>query len=100
MLKLKISTYDTNQTNAQHLIQAAIETEIKRLQRALARTNKILETFEKKYHVTSDVFFLEGTAEDLDGGDEEYISWLGEQQIKYQLIASIQQLESIEYVAQ
>ncbi|MGM3307159.1 hypothetical protein ACSQ6I_14500 [Anabaena sp. WFMT] len=45
-------------------------------------------------------FFTHWTAEDLEGGDEEYVSWLGEIKIKEKLTNSLPKLEAIEYVTQ
>jgi len=68
-----------------HLVKSAIETEIARLELALEMANKRLMPFDKKYNVTSDHFISHLTAEDLDGGDDEYVSWAGEYQLKQRL---------------
>ncbi len=38
--------------------------------------------FETKYQISSEFFFTHWTAEDLEGGDEEYVNWSGEIKIK------------------
>jgi hypothetical protein len=40
------------------------------------------------------------TAENLSGGDDEYVSWAGEIKIKDKLIKALQKLDTIEYVTQ
>jgi hypothetical protein len=54
----------------------------------------------KTYNVlsTKPTFIDHWTAEDLEGGDDEYVSWAGEIQIKHKLINALQKLETIEYV--
>ncbi|WP_242039595.1 hypothetical protein [Anabaena sphaerica] len=45
-------------------------------------------------------FFTNWTAENLEGGDEEYVSWAGEIKIQHKLTNSLEKLENIEYVTQ
>jgi len=78
----------------QIIIKNAIESEIKNLQRSLSKTNQILLKFEEKYQIYSDFFINHWTAENLEGGDDEYVSWAGEIQIKHKLINSLQKLET------
>lgn len=40
------------------------------------------------------------TAEDLEGRDDEYVTWAGEIKIKQRLVNALQKLEGIEYVTQ
>ncbi|MCE2698084.1 MAG: hypothetical protein PX483_01485 [Nostocales cyanobacterium LE14-WE4] len=100
MLQLQIKSDSPDLEIVQNLVKAAIESEIKSLQRSLAKTNKLLMEFETKYQISSEFFFTHWTAEDLEGGDEEYVSWYGEIKIKKKLTNSLQKLEAIEYVTQ
>ncbi|GAB4420033.1 MAG: hypothetical protein Fur0044_16730 [Anaerolineae bacterium] len=79
------------------LIQSAIESEIARLELALKMAEKRLGPFEQKYGVTSDYFMAEMVAEDLAGGDEEYVSWAGEYKLKQRLQEKLRQLQEISY---
>ena len=99
MLQLQIKSDLPDIENIQNLIKTAIESEIKNLQRSLSKTNQILLKFEEKYQVSSDFFINHWTAEGLEGGDDEYVSWAGEIQIKHKLINALQKLETIEYVS-
>ncbi len=58
---------------------------------------KRLAPFEEKYGVTSDHFITEMTAEDLDGQDDEYISWAGEYKLMQRLQEKLQKLREIDY---
>lgn len=40
-----------------------------------------------------------GTAQDLKGGDEEYIRWTGELKIRERVLEDLKRLKNIEYVS-
>jgi len=80
-----------------HLIQSAVESEIAKLELGLKLARKRLAQFEQKYGVTSEYFISEMVAEDLDGGDEEYVNWAGEYKLMQRLQDKLQQLQEIEY---
>ncbi len=96
MRQFRITTNESNRDHAKGLIQSAIESEIQRFRRSLVKTNNLLEKFEQKYKTSSEYFFVNRTAQDLEGQDDEYISWKGEFLIKQALTKSLQELESIE----
>jgi len=100
MLQLQIKSDSTDTEIVKNLVRSAIESEIKNLHRSLVKTNKLLREFEEKYQISSDFFFTQWTAEDLEGGDREYVSWAGEIEIQNKLTNSLQKLEEIEYVTQ
>ncbi len=79
------------------LVKSAIDAEVTRLELALEMAKKRLLYFEKKYKVTSDHFMSHFAAEDLEGGDEEYVMWSGEYQLKQRLAQKLTQLREIEY---
>lgn len=79
------------------LVQSAIESEVTRLELALKMAEKRLAPFEEKYHVTSDYFMAEMAAEDLAGGDDEYVTWAGEYKLKQRLQEKLRQLQEISY---
>lgn len=80
------------------VVKSAIHAEIKRLEIGLNKTDKEIRKFEGKYKISSDIFMKEYAAEDLDGGDDEYISWKGEVKIKERIIEELNKLKEIEYV--
>lgn len=99
MVKLEIISDNKDTELVKNLVEIAINSEIKNLQRSLSKTDKILAQFETKYQISSDFFLTNYTAEDLEGGDEEYILWLGEIKIKEKLTNSLAKLKEIEYVS-
>jgi len=98
MLELQIKSDSADIEIEQSLIKNAIDGEVKNLQRAILKTEHLLKQFEKKYQVSSEFFLENYTAEDLQGGDDEYISWLGEIKTKERLIYSLKKLQQINYV--
>lgn len=97
MIKLQIKS-DTKD-NVLDIVKTAIFAEIKRLEIGLEKTNKQIEKFESKYKVSSEIFQKKFTAENMKKGDEEYIEWAGELKIREKILADIERLKSIEYVA-
>jgi hypothetical protein len=81
----------------QQLVKSAIDSEIARLELALMSARKRLLSFESKYNVTSDHFIAALTAEDLAGGDDEYVQWAGEYRLWQRLQQKLDQLRGIEY---
>jgi len=80
-----------------HLVKTSIESEAQKLELAVELANKRLQPFEAKYQVTSEEFISRFAAEDLDGGDDEYVCWAGEFQLKQRLLDKLAQLREIEY---
>ena len=80
-----------------HLVQSAIESERTRLRLALKLARERLIPFEQKYSVSSEYFISEMAAEDLEGGDEEYVRWAGEYRLMQRLQEKNQQLREINY---
>ena len=80
-----------------HLVQSAIRSEITRLELALRLARERLAPFEQEYGVTSEHFISEMAAEDLKGGDDEYVRWAGEFKLMQRLQAKLRQLQEISY---
>jgi len=81
---------------ARVLVQSVIESEVTRLELALGLARKRLAPFEQKYGVTSEDFISKMAAEDLEGGDNEYVRWAGEYQLAQRLREKIRRLREIE----
>ena len=96
MAKLKIISDKKDVTDT---IKSAISSEIKRLEIGLNRTNREIKKLEDEYRVPSEAFLKEFTAEDLKGGDEEYIRWTGELKMRDRILDELKKLKDIEYVA-
>ena len=74
-----------------------VESQIAELESALMLVDTRLRPFEQKYGVTSDYFIAEMTAEDLTGGDDEYIHWVGEYQLRRKLQEKLNALMADQY---
>ena len=96
MIKLKIIS---DKENVVDIIKSAISAELKRLEIALSRTDKEIKKFEDEYKISSEIFLKEFAAEDLRGGDDEYIRWVGELKIRDRILEDLKKLKEIEYVA-
>lgn len=97
MIRLEIQS---NFEDAEHLIRSAISSQIKRLRLGINKAESALKQFEDKYHISSEDFLSHGSAEDLEGEDEEYVAWLGEFKIKQALTEELNKLSQAEYVTQ
>jgi hypothetical protein len=68
-----------------------------RLRVGIERTKRRLATFEARYSVDTAHFMREMTAEDLAGGDMEYVEWAGEAQLLDGLVGELEELEHAHY---
>ncbi len=93
MIKVKVQS--TSRDSAVDAIKTAISSEIKRLEIGLLKTVKQLEKFEKKYRVSSKVFRQRFTAEDLKGGDREYVEWMGELALQERIADDLRKLKRV-----
>ena len=82
-----------NAINILHLVHSTIDAEVHRLQLAIALEKQKLIVYESKYQVSSDYFIESMTAEDLAGGDDEYICWAGEFKLYQKLLAKQKTLQ-------
>jgi len=80
------------------LVRSAINAEIVKLELASQLSNNRLMPFEQKYNITSDYFIVNMASEDLEGGDDEYITWAGEYKLKQRLEDKLYKLKKIDYV--
>ena len=64
-----------------------------RLRAGIERTRRRLVQFEQRYSVDTAYFLQEMTAEDLEGGDLEYVEWAGEAKLLEGLEAELTELE-------
>ena len=90
---------NNNAVNILHLVHSTIDVEVSRLQLAIQYAKQKLAVYVTKYQVSSDYFMESMTAEDLIGGDDEYICWMGEFKLYQKLLAKQKTLQDIDYVA-
>ena len=81
----------------QQLLRTAIKGETSRLELALDAARQRLLPFEEKYKVASAQFLEKMAAEDLDGGDLEYVEWAGEYRLMERLVYKLNALGDIKY---
>jgi hypothetical protein len=73
--------------------------ETSRLEFGMRSTERHIQLFEERYHVTSAEFLRDFAAEDLAEGDREYICWAGELRIRERIAAQLEMLKGIQYAA-
>jgi hypothetical protein len=96
-LQLKIEL--ESQQAAESVLQA-LEAYKEHLRQNIARTERHLQAFEERYGVSTSVFITEMTAEDLVGGDLDYIEWSGEFELLKGLQQELQELDRARYQLQ
>lgn len=87
------------QDNALDLVRSAIAAEVSRLELGLKATERHIHAFEERYKTTSAVFLRDFVAEDLAGGDREYVVWAGELKLRERIAAQLETLKGIQYAA-
>jgi hypothetical protein len=80
----------------QAVVQALEAYKVRR-RASITRTKRRLATFEVRYGVDTRHFLHEMTAEDLQGGDLEYVEWAGEAKLLEGLEAELRELEYASY---
>ena len=93
-VKLVIELQDKE--GAQPILQA-VKSYKARLRASIERTRCRLEQFEQQYGVDTARFLQEMTAEDLEGGDLEYVEWAGEAKLLESLQRELSELENARY---
>lgn len=96
MTTVKIKSDSDNATA--DTIKAAIQAEIKRLELGLQKTERHIAKFENEYKIPSETFLAKFAAEDMKGGDAEFVEWAGELKIKDKIISALKGLMEIQYV--
>lgn len=82
---------------AVQMVLQALDVQKTRLRASIARTKRRLSNFEQRYGVTTEHFMTGMTAEDLLGGDLEYVEWAGEAHLLDGLNAELRELEHARY---
>ena len=98
MVELLIKTH--NQSQVKSLIKEVIDQKIELLEQTWELYQERLKHFESKYGITSEQFKQTWSAEDLEGGDIEYVEWSGEYQLALLVWEKLQILKSLIYVTQ
>lgn len=77
------------------VVGRAIASYAQTLSRSIERTQRRLHEFEARYQTSTDYFLEQMTAEDLEGGDLEYVEWAGEAKLLQGLTAELVVLEHV-----
>mgnify|MGYP001570339409 CR=1 FL=1 len=76
---------EPTQNEALALVQGAINAQVARLELALQAARSRVLPFEQKYRIPSSRFLAQFVVEDLEGGEDEYLSWAGEYRLYLRL---------------
>ena len=90
-------TIQLDSPQAAQTVVRAIDQYKTHLRTSIERTQRKLKKFEQQYNVTTSHFLTYMTAEDLSGGDIEYVEWAGEAQLLTGLQAELETLEHASY---
>lgn len=96
-MTIRLQIQSDAQESAVDLIRSAITAETNRLELGLKTTERHIHSFEKRYHVTSEVFLKDFAAEDLADGDREYVCWAGELKLRERISLQLETLRGIQY---
>lgn len=97
MIRLQIQS--DAQEGAMEIIRSAIMAETSRLELGMRATERHIQIFEDRYHVTSVDFLRNFAAEDLTGGDREYVCWAGELKLRERIASQLETLKGIQYAS-
>lgn len=84
----------TDRAGAQAVLNA-LEAYKARLRASVERTERRLREFEARYGVDTRTFLAQMAAEDLAGGDLEYVEWAGEAKLLEGLRRELRDLEDV-----
>jgi hypothetical protein len=77
------------------IVAAALAQYRQRLLHSVQRTNEYLRAFEERYSVSTQTFLTEYAAEDLEGGDREYVEWAGEAAVLEKLTVELETTDAL-----
>lgn len=98
-MSLQLTIEVESRQAAQSVLQA-LEAYKEQLRQSIARTQRHLQAFEARYGVSTKVLLAEMTADDLSGGDLDYIEWTGEFELLKGLQRELQELDRARYQLQ
>ncbi|MBK7218776.1 MAG: hypothetical protein IPH95_17380 [Candidatus Promineofilum sp.] len=86
-----------DEAQAYRAVLSAIDAYKQRLRAGIARGRRQLTLFEERYGVSTEHFLTHMAAEDLSGGDMEYVEWAGEAKLLGNLETELAELEQARY---
>ncbi|NOX60799.1 MAG: hypothetical protein GXP42_02455 [Chloroflexi bacterium] len=88
-------TLEASHRKSVQTVTQALESYEARLQASIQRTRRRLAAFEERYGISTSRFLKEMTAEDLAGGDMEYVEWAGEAKLLHGLENELRELRDV-----
>jgi len=89
-------TLELTDNRTTHAIVQALSLYRSQLQTSIRRSRQKLALFEQQYGVSTTNFLGTMAAEDLQGGDMEYIEWAGEARLLEGLESEIEEIERVQ----
>ena len=86
-----------DEAQAYRSVLSAIDAYKQRLRASIARGRRQLALFEERHSVSTEHFLTHMAAEDLAGGDLEYVEWAGEAKLLGSLETELGELEQARY---
>ena len=96
MTRIRVEDRDAG-GEVSRLLQTAVESKVRRLRLGIESTEAHLRALERRHGRPSTKAMATAAAEDLAGGDLDYVEWLGEWRMLQQLKQDLRQLEAVEY---
>lgn len=90
-------TIELTTPQAAQIVMRAVEQYKEQLRVGIERTQRKLSKFEQQYSVSTERLLSQLAAEDLVGGDLEYVEWAGEAKLLAGLQAELEALERVSY---
>lgn len=91
-MSIQVTLELADQSGIRTLIHA-VDLYKRQLEASIRRTKEHLNRFEQQYNVSTSYFLSDMAAEDLTGGDWEYVEWAGEAQLLQGLENELKDLE-------
>jgi hypothetical protein len=89
--------FEVKSRESAQMVVNALDAYKAKLRASIQRTRRNLGHFEQRYGVTTTKFLQEMAAEDLVGGDLEYVEWAGEAKLLEGLETQLRDLEDVRY---
>lgn len=89
--------FDAKNRGSAQMVVNALDAYKAKLRASIQRTRRNFGQLEQRYGVTTAKFLQEMVAEDLAGGDLEYVEWAGEANLLEGLETELRDLEDVRY---
>jgi len=90
-------TLELTSNRATHAVVQALTLYRSQLNSSIRRSKRKLALFEAQYGVSTETFLTDMAAEDLSGGDIEYVEWAGEALMLAGLESEIEEIDRVQH---